>query len=89
MAQTRGKENLRSVRYGTPLLSGVPAALYILSRVASDRCVVSRETERAGQVDQTRVAVSAANVPVCHRRLNIPQKWRLEIPHFVALGVRS
>jgi hypothetical protein len=24
----------------------------------------------------------------CQRRLNIPQKWRLEIPHFVALGVR-
>ena len=26
---------------------------------------------------------------ICQRRLNIPQKWRLEIPHFVALGVRS
>ena len=25
----------------------------------------------------------------CQRRLNIPQKWRLEIPHFVALGVCS
>ena len=24
----------------------------------------------------------------CQRRLNIPQKWRLGIPHFVALGVR-
>jgi hypothetical protein len=27
-------------------------------------------------------------VSYCQRRLNIPQKWRLEIPHFVALGVR-
>ena len=25
----------------------------------------------------------------CQRRLNIPQKWRLEIPHFVAMGARS
>src|SRR5271165_2069051 len=28
-------------------------------------------------------------LPECQRRVNSPQKWRLKIPHFVALGVRS
>jgi len=33
--------------------------------------------------------VWAVTRDVCQRRVNSPQKWRLEISHFVALGARS
>jgi hypothetical protein len=38
-----------------------------------------------GYADRTR----EPDRPRCQRRLNIPQKWRLGIPHFVTLGVLS
>jgi len=40
-------------------------------------------------VSKSQRHLSAALADLCQRRMNSPQKWRLEIPHFVALGVRS
>jgi hypothetical protein len=65
-------------------LHGITAAR--TKRMSSIRKKLKRSTITLAQIQD--LGGCRAIVDSCQRRLNIPQKWRLEIPHFVALGVR-